>query len=201
MIKINLLGDSLALAAARTGEKPAEQQVDPVYAQVETSRRTSLPVAGAIVGLTLASAGLVYYFWLDHQIQNAEATKTKLEAQKQELDKYTKLYKEYVEKKELLKKKLEVLRGLKGNQELTVKVMEQLANCVPDDIWFNDLLINGRSITVTGSGRSFESVNLFRGKLAENRIWFTKVNHQTSTRDNAQNVSFTITFELAESAS
>ncbi len=201
MIKINLLGDSLAQASAKKTDKAAEQQAEQVYAQVEPSRRTSLPVAGVIVGLTFSCAGLVYYLWLDHQIQKAEEVKAKLEAEKQELDKYTKLFNEYVAKKELLKKKIEVLTRLKGNQELTVKVVEQLANCVPDDIWFNELYINGRALTVTGFGRSFESVNVFRGKLAENRNWFNKVNHQVSTRDNARNVSFTITFELADSAS
>jgi Tfp pilus assembly protein PilN len=201
MIKINLLGDALALAAAKKPEKAEQQAEQQVYVQEEGAGRASIPIAGLVVCLAFCSMGLMYYLYLSRQVEQAEKRKVDLETQKKALEKYNLLYKQYQDQKDTLKKKLDVIKKVKLKQESTVQVIEQLANCVPDDIWFDEVYVNGKSVTVVGNGGTFEAINIFRSKLADNKKWFTKVNHQGSTKVSAQAVSFTITFELVEDPS
>ena len=68
MIKINLLGDTLALASAKKPEKVEPVQV---YAEAEGSGRSSFPIAGVLLGVILASLGGVYYIFLNGKVETA----------------------------------------------------------------------------------------------------------------------------------
>lgn len=194
MIKINLLGDSLSPAAGKKAEKV--DQVQQVYVQEEGARRTSLPVAGVLVGLLLASIGVVYYLVLNHRLEKAEVYRASLEKEKAELDRYTKQYESYQKQKEELQKKLTLIRGLKAKQELSVHLLEEIANCVPDDVWMESLLQQENGITIKGEGGSFEAINQFRSRLAENKKWFKNVSHLESTRKASKVIDFVVTFDL-----
>ena len=91
MIRINLLGDVLASAGGRKAAASAEPAQ--VYGQAEGSARSSLPIAGVAVGLMFALLGVGYYLWLNQQVARAEETNVKLEAERQELEKYIRLEK------------------------------------------------------------------------------------------------------------
>ena len=57
MIKINLLGDTLAQVGGKKAEKAAAEAAIPVYADTTATGRPSLPIAGVIFGLAIASVG------------------------------------------------------------------------------------------------------------------------------------------------
>lgn len=194
MIKINLLGDTLSQAGGKRQEK--SEQVQQVYAQEEGARRSSLPIAGLLVGLLLASGGVVYYLVLNHKIVKAEERRAALEKEKQELERYTKQYERYQKQKEELQKKLALIRELKVKQELPVHLMEEIANCVPDDVWMESLLQQGKGITIKGESGSFEAINQFRSRLQENKKWFRNVSHTESTRKASKTIDFVVTFEM-----
>jgi len=194
MIKINLLGDSLSPAGGKKAEKV--DQVQQVYVQEEGARRTSLPVAGVLVGVLLASIGVVYYLVLNHRLEKAEVYRASLEKEKAELDRYTKQYESYQKQKEELQKKLTLIRGLKAKQEMSVHLLEEIANCVPDDVWMESLLQQENGITIKGEGGSFEAINQFRSRLAENKKWFKNVSHLESTRKASKVIDFVVTFDL-----
>lgn len=194
MIKINLLGDSLSPAAGKKADKT--EQVQQVYVQEEGVRRASLPIAGVLVGLALASAGVIYYLVINHQLEKAEAKRVVLEQEKQELDRYAKQYEQYQKQKEALQKKLALIKELKVKQELPVHLLEEIANCVPDDVWMESLLQQGNGITIKGEGGSFEAINQFRSRLGENKKWFKNVSHLESTRKASKVIDFVVTFEL-----
>lgn len=194
MIKINLLGDSLSPVAGKKAEKA--DQVQQVYVQEEGARRASLPVAGVLVGVLLASFGVVYYLVLNHRLEKAEAYRASLEKEKVELERYTKQYESYQKQKEELQKKLTLIRGLKAKQELSVHLLEEIANCVPDDVWMESLLQQENGITIKGEGGSFEAINQFRSRLAENKKWFKNVSHLESTRKASKVIDFVVTFDL-----
>ncbi len=195
MIKINLLGDSLGQAALRKTDK-AEQQAEQVYAQEDAARRVSLPIAGLLVGLAAASAGLIYYLQITRKFERLEAQKAELEAQKAELEKYTVMYSQYTSQKEELKRKLESINKVKAKQEITVKLMQEIANSIPDNIWFDSLDVNGNQLTIVGNGGTFEAINIFRNKMTENTKWFRKVNQQSGERTTSRSVHFTISAEI-----
>jgi type IV pilus assembly protein PilN len=201
MIKINLLGETLAAPLPKKADKAAEQQAEQVYVQEASSRRVSLPIAGALVCLAFSAIGLVYYMYMNRVMEEREARRVELDGQKKALEKYNSLYSQYQSQKDVLKKKLEVIQKIKAKQELTVHVLEELANCVPDDVWFDEIYVTGKNVTITGSGGTFEAIDNFRGRLSDNKKWFTKVNQQGGTKVSAQAVSFTITFEVVEEIS
>jgi len=192
MIRINLLGDTLAQTAGKKGEKAEAAQI---YAQGDGSGRSSFPIAGLVVGLVCASFGLVYYLMLDREVRQAQEKVTKLEQEKRDLEKYTALEKKFREDKEALQKKKEVMLGLKTAQQLPVRLLEELANTVPDDVWFKEITQKGTGITIKGESSSFEAINLFRSKLNEQTKWFGNVNYPKADKKVGV-VEFTISFDL-----
>ena len=196
MIRINLLGDTLAQAG---GKKPDKSEPAQVYAQGEGSGRSSFPIAGLVVGLVCASIGLVYYLMLERDVKQAQEKVATLEQEKRDLSKYIALEKTFREQKEALQKKKEVMLGLKMAQQLPVHLLEELANALPDDVWFKDVNQKGKAITITGESASFEAINLFRNKLIEQSKWFGNVNYPTANKK-AGVVQFTISFDLKNPA-
>ncbi len=196
MIKINLLGDTLAQAGAKSSEKSEAVQV---YAEAEGTGRSSLPIAGVVFGLILASFGGIYYVWLNGKVQEATRKQAELQAKKQELEKYTALEKTFQAQKQALAKKKEIMMGLKTFQHLPVHFMEEMANCLPDDVWFKEINQKGMSISIKGESTSFEAINQFRNRLLEQGKWFLNVNQPAAIK-NGRTVEFTISCDLKNSA-
>ncbi|MGA2082752.1 MAG: PilN domain-containing protein [Holophaga sp.] len=196
MIKINLLGDALAQAA---GKKPEKPEAAPIYAEGVGTRRASFPIAGVLLGVILASAGGVYYVYLKGQVEQATRTKMDLQAKKKDLEKYITLEKTFRAQEEALQKKKEVIAGLKTGQQLPVHLLEELANCLPDDVWFREITQKGMNISIRGESSSFEAINQFRSRLVEQSKWFQNVNYPAANKKD-RTVEFTISCDLKNSA-
>lgn len=195
MIKINLLGDTLAQVAGKKTEK-AEVQV---FAEGEGSGRSSFPIAGVLLGVILTSLGGVYYVWLNGKVEKARQEQVELQAKKKELEKYIQLEKTFRAQKDSLQKKKEVMQALKNNQAVPVHLLEQLANCLPDDVWFKEISQKGMNISIKGESSSFEAINQFRSRLLEQGKWFQNVNYPAATKKD-RTVEFTISCDLKNSA-
>jgi Tfp pilus assembly protein PilN len=196
MIKINLLGDTLAQAGGKKADKAEPVQV---YAESEGPARTSFPIAGLVIGLVLAGMGGVYYVWLNNKVEQATARKADLEAKKKELDKYIQLEKTFRTQKEQLEKKKQVMLALKNNQQLPVHMLEELANCLPDEVWFKEITQKGMGISIRGESASFEAINQFRSRLVERNKWFQNVNYPAANKT-GRTVEFTISCDLKNPA-
>ncbi len=196
MIKINLLGDVLAQAGAKKGgEKAAPAEPVQVYTG-EGGSRSSLPIAGVVVGLIFAAFGGAYYLWLNSEFTRAEKKKAELEVDRKQYEPYIALEKKFREKKETLQKKEEVMTTLKRQQALPVHFLEELANSLPDDVWFGKVSQKGMTITIEGEARNFESINAFYGNLQSRTRWFKKINYPGAKRSSTGEFEFTISFEL-----
>jgi len=195
MIKINLLGDALAQAGAKKGGDKASGEPVQVYTG-EGGSRSSLPIAGVVVGLVLAAFGGVYYLWLNGEFTKEEKKKAELERDKKQYEPFIALEKKFRDKKEALQKKEEVMTTLKRQQALPVHFLEELANSLPDDVWFKRIAQKGMTITVEGEGRNFESINAFYGNLQSRTRWFKKINYPGAKRGTSGSFEFTISFEL-----
>ena len=194
MIRINLLGDALGKVASKG---PGQGGTEPV--QVYNPGATSgsrIPVAGVAVGLVLAALGGVYYLVLNNEVGRAERRKAELEREKQQYEPYIALEKKFREKKESLQKKEEVMTALKRQQALPVHLMEELANSLPDDVWFKKISQKGMLITIEGEARNFEAINAFQGNLQSRTRWFKKVSYPGAKRAGSGALEFTISFEL-----
>jgi len=195
MIKINLLGDALAQTGAKKGGDKALAEPVQVYTG-EGGSRSTLPIAGVVVGLVFAALGGVYYLWLNSEFTKAEKKKADLERDKKQYEPYIALEKKFREKKEALQKKEEVMTTLKRQQALPVHFLEELANSLPDDVWFKKITQKGSIITIEGEGRNFESINAFYGNLQSRTRWFKKINYPGAKRGTTGAFEFTISFEL-----
>ena len=195
MIKINLLGDALAQSGGKkAGDKGTAEPVQ-VYTG-EGAGRSSLPIAGVVVGLVFAALGGVYYLWLNSEFTKAEVKKAELERDKKQYEPYIALEKKFREKKSALLKKEEVMTTLKRSQSLPVHFIEELANSLPDDVWFKKVSQNGMVITIDGEARNFEAINAFYGNLQSRTRWFKKINYPGAKRGTTGSFEFSISFEL-----
>lgn len=192
MIRINLLGDALGQAVGRKGEKNEPAQV---YAQEQGASRASFPLAGILVSLFFVAFGVVYYVSLNRQVEEQTQKRDDLEKQKKELEPYTKLEAKFRKDKELLEKKKNIIKDLRVNQNLPVHLMEELANALPDDVWFKEISQAGLTISIKGESASFEAINLFRTHLMDQKNWFGNVNYPTATKK-GNIVEFTLSFDI-----
>lgn len=173
MIKINLLGDALAQGA---GKKPEGAEPVQVYAEGEAAARSTLPIAGGLVFLLMASGGGVYYLFLNNEVNRAVAERTRLEEEKRKLEPFIKQEAEFRRQKELLKKKEDVISGLKASQALPVHFLEEVANCLPEDVNLSEITLTpDRRVTIRGTGRTLEVIQLFRQNLMSRTGWFKNV--------------------------
>jgi Tfp pilus assembly protein PilN len=195
MIKINLLGDTLAQAATKKPDRvePGQDFRDPELG------RSSFPIAGVLLGVLLPCVGGVYYIWLNGQVEQATRTRDALQAKKLELDKYIQLEKTFRAQKDSLEKKKQVMLGLKTYQHLPVHLLEELANAMPDDVWFKEINQKGLSISIKGESSSFEAINQFRNRLLGAPKWFQNVNYPAANKV-GRTVEFTISCDLKNSA-
>ena len=195
MIKINLLGDALAQSGAKKpGDKATAEPVQ-VYTG-EGAGRSSLPIAGVVVGLLFTALGGVYYLWLNSEFTKAERRKADLERDKKQYEPYIALEKKFRDKKSALLKKEEVMTTLKRKQSLPVHFIEELANSLPDDVWFKKISQKGMIITIEGEGRNFEAINAFYGNLQSRTRWFKRINYPGAKRGTTGSFEFSISFEL-----
>ncbi len=192
MIKINLLGDTLAQVTGKKADKGESVQV---YAQDQETKRASFPLAGLLVGVFFVTFGAVYYVGLTRKVAEQTEKKADLERQKQALAKYTALEAKFRKDKELLERKKKVIKDLRITQHLPVHLMEELANALPDDVWFKEISQKGMTISIKGESASFEAINLFRTHLMDQKNWFGNVNYPTATKK-ANIVEFTLSFDL-----
>lgn len=196
MIKINLLGDALAQGGGKKADRAEPAQI---YGEVEGGGRSSLPIAGGIVFLLFASIGGVYHIFLGNEVQRAEAKKADLERQRDELKKYIDLERQFRDKKEMLAKKEEIMQGLRRNQQLPVHFLEELANSLPDDVWFREITQRGMNISIKGEARTFEAINLFYTRLQSRTRWFKNINYPGAERKGT-NLEFSLSFDLQNPA-
>ena len=196
MIKINLLGDALAQGSGKKLDKAEPMQV---YVQDEGAGRSTLPIAGILFGLLFSAIGGVYYIWLNNDIDRSNQKRDQLAKQVEELKKYIDLEKKFRDQKEILQKKEEVMLSLKKNQELPVHFMEELANSLPDDVWFREVTQNGMNITIKGESQTFEAVVLFYNRIQSRTRWFKNVNYPGAGKQ-GNTISFSISFDLQNPA-
>lgn len=191
MIKINLLGESLSQAGARAAA------VEPAVLYAETGARKSLPIAGVIVGLAAASIGGGYYLWINNQIDAKKVRAAELQKELDELKPFIDLEAKFRKKKEELQNKEQVLVDLRKRMQLPVYFLQELANSLPDDVWFLSIEQKDMAITIKGQARNFESINTFYTNLQQRTRWFKSVVYPGGQKDDkGEWVNFTITFQL-----
>lgn len=131
--------------------------------------------------LKIAIAGLACFLAQDyfHNMENEELAKveTKLKSQEQEQSKLEKKFAEVrgyeAEKQRLeeddkiIRTKLHILMKIQSDRSATTKVLLQIAQAIPKDVWLTELKTVNDTVAIAGATPSYASVSGFLKNLSD----------------------------------
>jgi Tfp pilus assembly protein PilN len=200
MIKINLLRDPFIQPAAKGGGAKKET-ADVSEAKMDTGPETwkdgwkRAPAAGVLICLLFSCFGVAYFFWLGSNVASGRARNAKLSEEKEALGPYLQLEEQLRERNESLRKKEGVLAKLKKQQQFPVYFLQELANSLPDNVWFAKIASKGQKVEIRGESLTEDAIYQFRDNLVTRGQWFRNVNFLGAVRRDKR-LEFTLTFEL-----
>ena len=131
----------------------------------------------ALGGVLLVSAGLVFlgdqYF--SSAIENQTARNDFLRKEISVLDTRIKEISELKTRRQQLLERMKIIQDLQGNRPIIGRIFDQLVRTLPDGVYFTDLKMSGKSISIAGAAESNNRVsNLMRNLDASE--WLTAPN-------------------------
>ena len=211
MIRINLIAERKA-GAPKAVKKPSGRESE--------LKDNFILILGAL-------AAVVVFMGLRHIVTKEDravaAEKTALEAEWEKVKIWKDKKREYEIQKELLNEKIQKISELKDRREGPVKLMEDIANVVPESVWLgsirqgydaNLLKPNAKDrkvkkmpgkragkpheIVVSGYANSAEAITNFANKILsmDSRYHRSSLNDYTQLGDGPQEYAFNIYFEI-----
>jgi Tfp pilus assembly protein PilN len=201
VIKINLLRDPFFRSAAKGGEAKNDAADVPIEAKMSAKAGTNkeggkrAPIPGILSCLLLGGLGGLYYIWLGVSVSAEEDRGARLLEEKGNLAPYLELEERFREQSESLRKKEEALARLKKQQQSPVYFLQELANSLPDNVWFAKVASRGPRVEIRGESLTEDAIYQFRDGLVARDQWFRNVNFLGAIRRDKR-LEFTLTFEL-----
>lgn len=128
----------------------------------EERKQRFLVAMVAFIGL---GAGLVFLAaqYLNSQIENQMARNEFVRKEIAVLDARIKEISELKTKKEQLLERMKIIQDLQGNRPVIGRVFDQLVRTLPDGVYFSNVTMTGKAITIAGAAESNNRVsNLMR---------------------------------------
>lgn len=132
---------------------------------------------GIIVAVALAAAALVWFVngaiedqWVGQKSRNAFIQKemTVLSERISEIQ-------ELKAKREQLLERMKLIQDLQGNRPIIVRLFDEIARSIPDDLYFTSLDIKGTKVTVKGRAKSNNRVAALMRNFDDSE-WFDAPN-------------------------
>lgn len=151
----------------------------------------------ALVAVALCAGFLLYlvYGYYQDAVAGQNARNAYLEKETEVLEAKIAEIRTLQDTRQDLIERMELIQALQGNRPVIVRVFDELARSVPDDLYFTDLAVKGEQISVSGVAKSNNRVSAVMRNLDQSD-WFTnpvlvKVEAQQLKTQNA----FEITME------
>jgi Tfp pilus assembly protein PilN len=143
MIRINLIAEKKS-GAAKVAKKDASSPND---IQENILLLGGILIAGAV--------SFILYQNAQSNLKAANEQRNRLQAEYNDLKKYEQIKEDYEIRKELLNEKIMKISELKDNREGPVKLMEDVANVLPESVWLGgiDQGYSQNLVKPTGKGR------------------------------------------------
>lgn len=170
MIRINLLKPEAK--EAREPEKPGLPKV------AKERKRASL---GTIIFLLLLVSLAGYYFYQHWQIQKEKQLIAQAQQEKNQLQYVVAKLEEVKLQKANLEMKINLIRQLKANQDIAVRIMDEINRRIPDYVWLKDASFDGQSLKIKGEAISNNLIADFITNLQRSET-FGQVNLIVSTQ-------------------
>ena len=131
----------------------------------------------ALGGVLVLSAGLIFLAgqYFDSAIEQQGARNDFLRKEIAALDARIKEISELKTRRQQLLERMKIIQDLQGNRPIIGRVFDQLARTLPDGVYFSELKMVGKTISISGAAESNNRVsNLMRNLDASD--WLTAPN-------------------------
>ncbi|MCK5056494.1 MAG: PilN domain-containing protein [Candidatus Aminicenantes bacterium] len=171
MIKVNLLS-------------PGKKEVapgKPSAAFVEEEKEPKVNM-GAILAAVLITVGIIGYLYLSQssELHRKQSLLSEKQARKAELDKVLKTVAKLESTKLKLDKKVKIIQELKNKQKAAVRMMDEISQSLPDNVWLTRLTFNRELVNLEGQASTNDLVaDFIHNMKASNFFYGEKFNGST----------------------
>ncbi len=156
--------------------------------------RLSLVLIVAAIG-----GGAWFYTVHNQELSERRQTLARLEAESKALDKIIKEVQKFQNQKTLLEQKVEVVGGLKKNQRRPARLLDEVSQSLPQQVWIISLKESGQAYQIIG--KSFDNVGIaaFMENLERSAVFegVELIESKSESLQGRQLVGFTVTARLS----
>jgi len=150
--------------------------------------------------LTLAAliaSGYLFYF-TNSRVSSLQQQKKTNEATIAALKNKIKEVENYESQKQTLEKRTGIIKQLRKNQSLPVRIFSEMNNVLPNGVWLQSLSISGNEIKISGTGFANEDVVNYEKNLKKSELFTDVVLHgaQKATSGKIVTYQFNITLKV-----
>jgi len=189
MIQINLLS-----GRGMDPDKPTKEK-----RVVDKSSSSEMDIWQVLAGVVLIIGilGLAGWgYWLHSKTKDLRTT---LNQKKQELKSYEGVIekeKRLLKQKALLEKKKNTIVALKDNQTGPYRILEEIFNRLPDEVWFESLSQRGAHIVIKGRAKNTEAANRFYQFLSKSKM-ISGIEYPLLKKDEKFKIRNVVYFEIS----
>lgn len=144
------------------------------------------PGVGNLIFLLLLVALAGYYYYQKKAIGQEREMLSQARQEKDKLQYVIAKLDEQQKAKASLVQKIGLINQLKSQQDLAVRIMDELSRSLPDWVWLNEVGYDAKNVQIRGNALSNNLVADFIANL-ENSAYFESVNLISSTQKTARN--------------
>jgi Tfp pilus assembly protein PilN len=162
MIRINLL---------KPETKEVREPVPTGLPKVPKERKKAS--VGAIIFLLLLVSLAGYYFYQHWEMQKERQLIAQAQQEKNELQYVVAKLEEVKLQKANLEMKINLIRQLKANQDVAVKIMDEINRRIPDYVWLKEASYDGQNLKLKGEAISNNLIADFISNLERSETFGT----------------------------
>ncbi len=147
------------------------------------------PGVGNLIFLLLLIALGGYYFLQRKAFDRENTLLAQAQAEKSQYQYVIAKLDELQRQKASLERKIGLINVLKSQQDLAVRIMDELSRNLPEWVWLNEVSTDSSKLQIRGNALSNNLIADFIANL-ENSVYFDGVNLISSTQRTAQNDQF-----------
>jgi len=138
----------------------------------QEKQRQFLVVLAGVAGLALFVVFSVKGFY-DNQLSQQNARNQYLKQEISKLDRRIAEINALSDTRKELIERMELIQNLQGNRPVIVRIFDELARAVPDDLYYTSLEVTGQRVLVKGEAKSNNRVAALMRTFDESE-WFTE---------------------------